>query len=170
MFEELSERDEVFKIYPNEKEAGRRGDFNFYHLGGEYLGAGRMRRVGKDEASGILLAYDAKGEVVFRGGLDYYRGAASFGQASGSFQRAREHRGHQIGKKMAVAGLDILKSFLDQEQLPLEKIGLVTKPGSSMAKIAEFIGMIREPGSYRCVMTGLPDIEKMMLELGIEKL
>lgn len=168
--EELSEKDEVFKIYPNEKEAGRRRDFTLYHLGGEYLGAGKLVFTKRDDASGILLAYSAKGEVVFRGGLDYYRGVATLGQISGSFQRAREHRGHQIGKKMAVVGLDILKSFLDQEELPLEKIGLVTKPGSSMAKIAEFIGMSREGDTNLCGMSTFPDLEETMGELGIEKL
>ncbi|HUS51855.1 MAG TPA: hypothetical protein VMX77_00085 [Candidatus Bathyarchaeia archaeon] len=168
--EELSQANIVFDIYPRREEMERRDDFTLYDIGEGYLGAGQLNQTEENVAQGILLAYDKDGDLVFRGGLDYHHGRAALGQTSGSFQRAREHKGHRIGRKMAVVGLNVLENLISQEDLPLEGIGVKTKPDSSMAKIAEFIGMNDEEGKGLYQMTAFPETEELMDQLGIKKL
>lgn len=170
---EFPKDSEIFRGYPDKQEAERLGGFTFYYLGGEYIGAGKVSLVRKNLTEGKLIAYDSNSEVIFRGGFSYSQGFAEFGALS-SFQRAREHKGHRIGRKMMIVGLAVLRDFVTSGQLPLKKIYLETSSGTSMAKIAEYIGMV--PGHdygnnyYRYEMSSLPDIKKLMDELGIEEL
>ena len=170
--EELPAGDLIFEAYPTKKEAVEGKDFAFYSLGGEYIGGGRMRQDYKDPNNGygILLAWDKSGSVIFRGGLDYYQGRAGLGQTTGSFRRAKEHKGHRIGRKMAVVGMDVLRSFLKETGLPLKEIGFTTSPGSSMAKIGKFLGMTDEEGKGHYSKKEVPDVQKLMEDLSVRKI
>lgn len=170
--DELSGDSFVFKYPPGLETATQVEGYIPFDIGDGYRGVGKLALWSGscDDAHGLLIAYSAEGETIFRGGVDYYRGIGMLGQTSGSFQRAKEHQGKRIGRKMAIIGLEILRRFVEQEHLELHTIGLKTSPGSSMARIAEYLGLVDSKGDGTYGTSEFPDIAHLMQENGIKQL